>query len=351
VKLKNVRLKNVKRFEDLEISLFDELTQKIRDRTVIVGKNGSGKTTLLEVIYWVTRLMEQGEEGFHEAEVPLFALAGSELEFEIPIGRNLNSLRVSTGLTIEPYGTSDLVMGMTPSIHLNERPKHIFHAPTVRGTSIVHSISTAVAGIDEDPVIGNLLYFPTDRLTHFDVAGKGQLTNERPDFKWAYRYNRNHNEWKGSLEGYLCWLYWRDLKAKEQDPNAPSLFAEFKGLVNQFLEGKQITTVGLRYRVELEDKDTGRKFHLEDLSSGEKQIVMLIGEIFRHIRKGSIILIDEPEVHLHPVWQRIFVDTLTKLCKKYNAQMILATQSPKIAEFVLQREIIQLDDLLEESQR
>lgn len=319
--MRSIRLENIKRFGNLEVDFYDEVKRKIRNRTVIVGKNGSGKTTILESIYTSFNTLGTGDEN------PLDSDSFQEVVFNIP---------PNTGEEFTHW------LGKEADSEANSQFQENASAKLLR------DIRSAIAGIDENPEIGNLIYFPTDRITHFEV--KGSLVSERPEFKFCYRYDRTHKDWKGSLESFLVWLYFRDLKLREHNPDEPSKFEEFKELVNKFLEGKQITTVSLDYRVEIKDDETGNIFGLESLGSGEKQIVLLIGEILHYIRKGSIIMIDEPEIHLHPVWQRIFVDTLTKLCQKYDAQMILATQSLKIAESVLRREVISLDDLLEGSE-
>lgn len=346
MKLRSIRLCNHKRFVDHEINFYDDLTKQIRSRTVIVGKNGSGKTTILEVIYAVLELLHQGSPDLAFTEVPLVAPHASELCFEFDLNGVKKPLMIKTG-SVRDKNLPDIFMGVSVSDTLSGPPlRKEFDLHSETAHQVLRDISSATAGIDENPTIGNVMYFPTDRVTHFDV--RGDLTNERPRYLWTYRYDRGNRGWNGSLESYLCWLYFRDLKLKEKDAHHPSQFEEFRHLVNLFLEGKWIEEVNLNYRVVIAD-DQGKKYGLEALSSGEKQIVMLIGEIYRHIVKGSLLLIDEPELHLHPVWQRVFVEVLTRLCKKYDAQMILTTQSPRIAESVLSREVVSLDNLLEES--
>lgn len=351
MKVRSIRLRKIKRFEDQEISFYDELTNRIRTRTVIVGKNGSGKTTILDVIYGIITLMERGISGFEDMKYLLTAPAGSELRFEFDLGSEREKVLVKSGSLAKRDPKTDISMYIVKPIPLGaHHPASpdvpYFNIETGKAEFLLEQIHTATAGLEESPSIGNLLYFPTDRTTHFDV--KGNLVNERPDYVWTYRYDREHRDWKGSLESYLCWLYFRDMKMKQDKPHHVSKFEELRDVVNLFLEGKKITTVDLNYRVVVEDV-SGKKYGLEALSSGEKQIVMLIGEIYRHIVKRSLLLIDEPELHLHPVWQRVFIEVLTRLCDKYDAQMILTTQSPRIAESVLDSEIVSLDDLLEES--
>lgn len=67
-----------------------------------------------------------------------------------------------------------------------------------------------------------------------------------------------------------------------------------------------------------------------ELSSGEKQIVAMLGSLIflRDENDPEVYFIDEPEISLHLSWQDIFVDALMKACPKY--QFVLATHSPNI---------------------
>lgn len=59
--------------------------------------------------------------------------------------------------------------------------------------------------------------------------------------------------------------------------------------------------------------------------------------------RGIELLIDEPEIHLHPRWQRLFIRGLTELCAELNAQIILTTHSEEVANAVFQHELVMLD--------
>lgn len=67
-----------------------------------------------------------------------------------------------------------------------------------------------------------------------------------------------------------------------------------------------------------------------ELSSGEKQIVAMLGSLIflRDDKDPEVYFIDEPEISLHLSWQDIFVDALLKACPRY--QFVLATHSPNI---------------------
>lgn len=84
-------------------------------------------------------------------------------------------------------------------------------------------------------------------------------------------------------------------------------------------------------KILFEDKN-GLELNLNDLSTGEKQIIYRIGYILKELEniRGGIILIDEPEISLHPKWQIKLKDLLFDIFKYYDVQIIIATHSPYI---------------------
>lgn len=70
---------------------------------------------------------------------------------------------------------------------------------------------------------------------------------------------------------------------------------------------------------------------LKRASSGEQCLLVMMFGIAGHITDNSIILIDEPEISLHPRWQEEFIVMLTRTFSSYaGCQFIIATHSPQI---------------------
>ena len=86
---------------------------------------------------------------------------------------------------------------------------------------------------------------------------------------------------------------------------------------------------------------SGDKFDINELSSGEKQLFLRTLAIRMLNPENSIILIDEPELSLHPKWQQRIVDVYRKIGK--NNQIIIATHSPHILGSVRKENIMLLD--------
>ncbi|MES2513571.1 MAG: ATP-binding protein [Bacteroidota bacterium] len=78
----------------------------------------------------------------------------------------------------------------------------------------------------------------------------------------------------------------------------------------------------------------------EKLSAGEKQMLSFI--CYNAFTKDNTIFIDEPELSLHPDWQRTLVPTL--LNQGNNNQFFMATHSPFIFSKYADKEIILSED-------
>ncbi len=78
-------------------------------------------------------------------------------------------------------------------------------------------------------------------------------------------------------------------------------------------------------------------------SSGQSMLMNLIIEIVANIRKNTLILIDEPEVHLHPKGITTFISILNKICKEFSSCCILATHSAVIVQELLSRNVVVMD--------
>jgi energy-coupling factor transporter ATP-binding protein EcfA2 len=70
-----------------------------------------------------------------------------------------------------------------------------------------------------------------------------------------------------------------------------------------------------------------QKLELEMLSSGERQLLLLLCNTLAARDRASIFIIDEPEISLNVKWQRRLVQALLDCIRGGNVQMIFATHS------------------------
>lgn len=82
---------------------------------------------------------------------------------------------------------------------------------------------------------------------------------------------------------------------------------------------------------------------LVSLSSGEKQLLLILLMVFLTDEKDSVILIDEPENSLDISWQYKLINLLVDL--NPNAQFFITTHSPSIFGDGWGDRIIYLEDV------
>jgi len=76
--------------------------------------------------------------------------------------------------------------------------------------------------------------------------------------------------------------------------------------------------------------DNKEQFEINDLSTGEKTLLSKVMYLYFLDYKDKVILIDEPELSLHPSWQNKVLKIYENFAKKNNCQIIIATHSPHI---------------------
>ena len=114
-------------------------------------------------------------------------------------------------------------------------------------------------------------------------------------------------------------------------------YDKVRELMNSIFDGFQLQ---IRFDSLNEEKavffvnDSGQKFSINDLSSGEKQIINKLFSLYIGKHKNKTILIDEPEESLHPSWQYRIAPLYQKFADDNNCQIILATHSPQIISSV-----------------
>lgn len=109
---------------------------------------------------------------------------------------------------------------------------------------------------------------------------------------------------------------------------------------------KYLTTNGKRLTTNGKYLTTGaEKIQLDQLSSGEKQILLILTTVFLQEEKPNILLMDEPEISLHINWQDRLIELIRKL--NPNCQLILTTHSPNIFANGWEDKIVFIQDLEE----
>ena len=284
MKIKNLYIENEKRLKNLNINF--ENDEKILDVVVLAGVNGTGKTTVLEVIY---DYFENFQNDKNKINIEL------DLEEENYINQN--------NISKETY-LNNLIKD---SIKKEKTPKVIY----------------VPAEINFQKVKFNLLALYKKRfLNKID----SYIIADIPFYIQMRIINTANKESEKKLGNV------RD-----------EIIAEINGIFDildmdtRLIGMSTETTEILPIFTNLSED----KFDINELSSGEKQLFLRTLAIRMLNPENSSILIDEPELSLHPKWQQRIVDVYRKIGK--NNQIIIATHSPHILGSVKKENIMLLD--------
>lgn len=86
-----------------------------------------------------------------------------------------------------------------------------------------------------------------------------------------------------------------------------------------------------------------QKIKLHQLSSGEKQLLIILLTALIRAEKPCILMMDEPELSLHVDWQETLIDNIRVLNE--NVQLIIATHSPFIIADGWANKVMQMDKI------
>jgi predicted ATPase len=109
----------------------------------------------------------------------------------------------------------------------------------------------------------------------------------------------------------------------------------------QILNSDPLIGASLLYEAAVEESDSALNIEsivneFREMSSGHKIVVLTIAGLVSCVDEKTLILIDEPETHLHPPLLSAFIRAVSNLLIKRNGVAIIATHSPVVLQEVPQ---------------
>lgn len=147
---------------------------------------------------------------------------------------------------------------------------------------------------------------------------------------------------------------WMDINRNNMGESFASFFkraklTRFRNAFNNFFEDIKLEKIDVNDPAEkkIVFKKFGKQVDIDSMSTGEKQIVFRGTQLLRNSNNlsGGTILIDEPELSMHPKWQEKalpFYRGLFTYNGMQNVQMVLATHS----EYIIKSALTDSDNVL-----
>ena len=289
MKIKSLKIQNHYLFKDNEIKFFNENNEMLKT-VVLAGINGSGKTTFLKAI--VNILTDKNNQ--EDTKIMLDIDENEEVYlknlFNVVIENN-KYFNISKP-TLYRFEPSSLNYGE------KEKPRLVF-LPTEINFS---NLEVKTRNYKSE----NNFYCLIDQ----------NIINDVPSYLV-------------SLVNTEIFKY-EDLPIKEA---IKKICDEINSIFN--LLDMDIEMIGVNKNSDnmpLFKNKFGIEFDINSLSSGEKQLFLRAMTLKMLDINNSVILIDEPEISLHPKWQQKIVKVYEGIGE--NNQIIIATHSPHIVSSV-----------------
>ena len=321
MKIKNLHIEEYNGLENLDINFESE--GKVLNLIVLAGVNGSGKTRVLESIrYWFEMFRSKA------VNVELFY---EENEREV-----LESLMNSEGLTeVEKEAQKDIEF--TDCLRNIKFYNYDYRHNKTENRNYNSKIISK--SFEKLKIFPKLIYVPTE--INFEEIKKAQT-----NLKKEYRFINIVDSYE--IKDIPSYIATRISKVANEEENLTmgqvrkKVFAEINGIFEILELDVKLSEISKdENSMPIFTDSSGKKFGINELSSGEKQLFLRTLAIKMLEPENSIIMIDEPELSLHPKWQQKIVDVYRKIGK--NNQIILATHSPHILGSVEKENIILLE--------
>jgi len=125
-------------------------------------------------------------------------------------------------------------------------------------------------------------------------------------------------------------IYLDDIKSKFKAlDNLAEQLRLFTETINSLISFKKIR-IDTKKGFIVQPENGKKNIKLNELSSGEQHMIVMIGKLIFESKKGDLILIDEPEISLHPTWQEGYIDSLEQIRENREFKILMATHSTMI---------------------
>jgi predicted ATPase len=327
MKIRTIRFENHPALGDLLLDFCDPETGEPFSTIILAGENGCGKTLILNEIY--TTIGEQ-ELNKNSGVIEIEVLIDHQNVVDLRARLNEGSLAVRNNVVkvryedISPGSWDNIVFSFTDGNSNVRRLTHQFFVPLSPRRPLRTFFSEAEVGF-RSTSLQAITASGLDDQTPSRRSGP-QLAQEIAQLLIDIRAADN--------EDVAVWLETHRQQTAVPPDISEKRMKRFKEAIAHIFPDKRFRTIkreGSRYLIEFEEK--GRLSTLDQLSTGEKQIVFRGGFILRDSAsvQGGLVLVDEPELSLHPTWQARILGFYQRLLHQdatTTTQLVVATHSP-----------------------
>lgn len=355
MRVRSVRLKHFKQFEDRTLDFTDPLTGAPRDLVVLVGPNGSGKSTVLQSIAamlgtatgrlrsprdlqsWPGFDLDLAGRGWKMAPAVELTVTfpRDELDAIATLHAGLDQERYS----IKPAQEEAVLLRLRDDGRVWADGGHdrYYQFQGRRYARMLKSQHPDGFGVFER--VGTVFWY-TEQRTVNSLTLDFEVNSEGPQVETTLDLLRQ------ALANIENW----HLRFRGRDPLPPGqrdIYGELDRLYREVFPGRSLA--GSEPRGEPGDvlkapyfflQQGTRRYEIAEMSGAERAVFPLLFDVANWSIHRSVVLIDELELHLHPPIQQVLLRALRRLGKQN--QFIISTHAEAVADLVPESAIVRL---------
>jgi predicted ATPase len=336
MKIQAIYLHNVGPIVNQKLDFYDDWSGKIFNRVLFSGPNGSGKSILLKAV------------------AELWQATGHWLEKRTPLPAN-QSATSATKKWLQQWGGIAMILTELPfvttkvglvfgkqrwfqeieqefpeiqwlgEIKADQKDTFSLKLPDTEWLTVWSEARSKLILTFDPANTPNMIYLDAEECRWVPPKRRvGRLLPDDSRLRWLVKYQVTE-DWQGQLESSLINLKVTKLHAYHE------MIRQF----NQFLQDKRIhheVLPGNRLQVILPER-RGHTHGLDALSAGERQVLIKLYLVSRWLEPGGIVLVDEPDLYLHPSLVEGFLATIETLVEKQPGQLLITSHLPSLWEW------------------
>lgn len=329
-------LKNFKTWEDTGIIF-------LKPVTMLLGTNSSGKSTLIQSLLLLKQTIQSPDRSIH------LNLGGDEMNdffnfgsFDDILNKSskdrffLISLEFTLSNTVEMFSAAYIknIYGLVEAfdICINDTKNQLSIQRRAKGAYSLE-LNKKLIGTSPDFAPERSIALPAAAL-----AALGEHAGKVEDMSLAIRRELEAISYLGPLrrKPERDYVWNRKVGTMDMDGhNAVQILLSDKKIVEQVshwlnrmgvAEKLEVRRVARSNRYEIVLHREGVKANLRDVGIGVSQVLPVLTLAF-FAPTGSTILLEEPEIHLHPLAQSVLAELFVEVSKERNVQFIVETHS------------------------